>query len=123
MMSPGFTEHPEHRVTTERMSERVEIFMEGEKIAETIRAIKLTEPGYPDRYYIPREDIRGIEFIKFDDYECPFKGHGELYTIRHGSSRFENAAWSYFRPYDEVAEIKNLVAFYPEKVQLLRITG
>ncbi|MFP5384810.1 MAG: DUF427 domain-containing protein [Bacteriovoracia bacterium] len=123
MMSPGYTEDPEHRITTERMRERVEIFMEGEKIAETRRAIKLSESGYPDRYYIPREDIRGIELIKFRDYECPFKGQGELYSVKHGASRFENAAWSYSRPYDDMTEIKNLIAFYPEKVQLIRVTG
>ena len=123
MMSPGYTENPEHRVQTMPMQERVEIFMEGEKIAESRKAIKLFEPGYPPRIYIPREDIRGVELIKFDDYHCPFKGHGELYKVKHGASIFENAAWSYLRPYDDVIEIKNMVAFYPEKVQLIRVTG
>ena len=123
MMSPGQTEYPEHRIETVPMKERVEVFIKGEKVAETIRAIKLLEPGYPPRIYIPRDDIHGIELIKFDDYQCPFKGHGELYRVKHGSSVFDNAAWSYLRPYDDVLEIKNFVAFYPEKVQLIRVTG
>jgi uncharacterized protein (DUF427 family) len=123
MMSPGYTENPQHKVSTEPMNERVEVFMDGEKVAETIDAIRVFEPGNPERIYIPREDIRGIELLKFDDYHCPFKGDAELYDVKHGSNRFENAAWSYLKPYDEVKELKSYVAFYPEKVQLIRVTG
>ena len=123
MMSPGLTENPDHRVTTEPIHERVEIFMEGEKVAETLRGIRLLEPGYPDRIYIPREDIQGLELIKFNDYQCPFKGMAELYNVKHGTSIFRNAAWSFRKPYEDVLEIKNMVCFYPEKVQLIRITG
>lgn len=123
MMSPGYTAHPDHRITTEPMSGRVEVFMDGEKIAESRRAIKLHEPNYPERIYIPREDIREVEFTKYKDYHCPFKGQAELYNVKHGSHIFENAAWSYVRPYDDVKEIKNMVAFYSNKVQLTRVTG
>lgn len=84
MMSPGLTERPEHRIETVAMKERVEVFTEGEKEAETIGAIRVLGPGYPPRIYIPREDGRGIEPIKFDNYECPFKGHAELYRVKHG---------------------------------------
>jgi uncharacterized protein (DUF427 family) len=80
MMSPGLTENPDHRVTTEPIHERVEIFMEGEKVAE-------------------------------------------LYNVKHGSSIFRNAAWSFRKPHEDLLEIKNMVCFYPEKVQLIRITG
>ncbi len=123
MMSPGLTEDPNHNISTVKLKERVEIFMEGEKIAETKNAIKLFEPGYPDIFYIPKKDISGLLFIKFGDYECPHKGHAELYHVKHGSSHFKDAAWSYTKTYDEVKEIRNLIAFYPNKVKLIRITG
>ena len=122
-MAPGFTQYPEVRVTTENIKSRVEVFMEGEKIAESKRAIRLTETGYPPVIYIPRDDIHGITLMKEGDYHCPFKGHAELYSIKHGASRFERAAWSYVKPYDDVLEIKNYVAFYPNKVQFMRLTG
>lgn len=97
--------------------------MEGEKIAESKRAVVLFEPGYPPRYYIPREDITGVELLKFQDYHCPYKGHAVLFNVKHGSHTFENAAWSFVQTYDDVHEIRDLVAFYPERVQLIRITG
>ncbi|HXH74151.1 MAG TPA: DUF427 domain-containing protein [Bacteriovoracaceae bacterium] len=123
MLSPDSIEYPDHRVTTERLKKRLEVFIDGEKVAETTDVIKLNETNYEPRFYIPIKDIRGIDFIKFDDYYCPFKGHAELYTVKHGPRRFENAAWSYVRPFDEFKELKGRVAFYPSKVQAIRITG
>lgn len=123
MLAPGPEQHPDHRVVTEAIPARVEIFMDGEKIAESKRAIRLKESGLSDKIYLPREDIRGLEFHKFDDYHCPFKGHGDLFHVKHGSHIFQNAAWTYHHPYDDVMEIKNLVAFDPTKVEQIRITG
>lgn len=123
MLSPGLTENPRHAIETQPMHQRLEIFMEGEKIAETRNAIMLSEEGYPPRYYIPRSDVFGIELIKFDDYHCPFKGQADLYHIKHGASRFENAAWSFRKPYEDFREIKDYIAFYPEKVEYIRVTG
>jgi uncharacterized protein (DUF427 family) len=123
MKSPGIRKNPEHKLSTERMKERVEVFMDGQKVAETKNAIKLFEDGYEPRIYVPKEDIHDIELLKFDGYECPFKGHAELYSVKHGSHRYENAAWSYEDPYEEFQELKGRVAFYPEKVQEIRVTG
>lgn len=67
-------------------------------------------------------DIKAIDLIKSKDYECPFKGTAEIYNIKHGPQSHENAAWSYEEPYDEVQEIQGRVAFYPDKVQEIRIT-
>ena len=38
---------------------------------------------------------------------CPFRRDGP-----------ENAVWSYDEPYDEMAAIRQMVAFYPDKVDL-----
>lgn len=123
MLSPGLTASPEHRISTSPMKERVEIFMEGDKIVETKSALQLQEAGHDPVIYIPRSEIRNVQFIKCGEYHCPFKGKAELYNVKHGSSTFENAAWSYKDPYDDVREIRDLVAFYPHKVQDIHVTG
>ena len=81
------------------------------------------EENAPAIIYIPRGDIYGIELIKSGEMDNPYLGQGELYNVKHGSECYEAAAWSYKRPYDEVLEIKNMIAFYPNKVKLIRITG
>lgn len=123
MMSPGMTQYPDHKLVTFPMKERVEIFMDGEKIVETRNAIKLLEDGHDPVIYVPKEDISSIEFQKFDDYHCPFKGRAKLFSIKHGPRKYENAAWEYEQPYEEFEELKDRVAFYPHKVQEIRITG
>jgi uncharacterized protein (DUF427 family) len=98
--------------------------MDGESVAETKSAIKVLEDGYPPRFYIPKEDLKNIQLLALkDEYTCPFKGAAQFYTIKHGANRYEKAAWAYNNPYEEVREIKNHIAFYPEKVQLIRETG
>ena len=46
---------------------------------------------------------------------CPFKGHASYYSLKDGP---ENAVWSYEQPYDEAAAIRELLAFYPDKVEI-----
>jgi uncharacterized protein (DUF427 family) len=47
---------------------------------------------------------------------CPFKGHASYYSLSSGGQTAENAVWSYETPYDEMSVIKELLAFYPDKV-------
>jgi uncharacterized protein (DUF427 family) len=107
-------------VKTARIPEKVMVIVDGETIAETSQAVVLLEKGYDPVYYIPKNDIREIDLIKCGDYECP-KGHAELYTIRHGAHDIENAAWSYDEPDQHFPELIGRVAFYPDKVQEIRI--
>lgn len=104
-----------------RTTEKVTVIVEGETIAETTNAIKLLESGYRPVYYIPKNDIKEVDLIKCGDYECPHKGHAELYTIRHGAKDIENGAWSYDEPLNSLQELQGRVAFYPDKVQEIRI--
>lgn len=97
--------------------------MEGNRIVSTKNALRLNERGLAPVLYIPRNEISDVEFIKIGIYHCPFKGYADLYDLKHGPSRFEKAAWSYVRPYDDLVEIENHVAFYSNKVQFIRITG
>lgn len=110
-------------VTTQRMDEKVEVFLEGEKIAETNDAIVLFEEGYDPVFYIPKNDVTNIDLLKTGDYDCPHKGHAELYTIVHGSGQYENAAWTYDEPFNSLAELKGRVAFYRNRVDEIRISA
>lgn len=116
-----FPENTDQEVKTERVHEKVIVVVEGETIAETTEAVKLIEPGYDPVYYIPKNDIKEIDLIKCGDYDCPTKGHAELYTIRHGARDIEDAAWSYDEPIKNLPELQGRVAFYPEKVQEIRV--
>ena len=49
---------------------------------------------------------------------CPFKGHASYWSYQ-GLPELENFAWSYEVPYSEVADLKNYMSFYTNKVNLI----
>lgn len=112
---------PGHDVVIERLNNRIQVIVEGELIADTTTAIKVYETGFDPVIYIPKNDLKAIDLIKTGEYECPVKGHAELYTLRHGETDIEHAAWSYSDPIDIYPELRGRVAFYPDKIQEINI--
>lgn len=110
-------------IKIERISERVLVIAEGEAIADTTSAVRVIEEGHDPVIYIPKNDIHEIDLIKCGDYDSPVKGHAEIYTIRHGARDIENAAWSYDDPVVNLPELQGRVAFYPHKIQEIRVGG
>ena len=117
---PGYARYPEHRVTLEPGPSRVRVLFNGETIADTRSALTLREANYSAVFYIPIADVRAtvIEPTQHTTY-CPFKGTARYWTIKTEEKRAENAMWGYPAPYDEVADIKNYAAFYPNKVDAI----
>ena len=105
-VQPGGT----HRIDIEHGPARV---LDGDEvIAETDRAVLLSETGYPVRAYIAREDIRASIEPSDKTSFCPFKGDASYWTV----AGVENVAWSYEEPRPEVEAIRGRLAFYPDRV-------
>jgi len=123
---PGFKKYPDHRITTKPAGARVQVKVNGEVIADTSDAIELHEPMAgstvaPVVYYIPRRDVKMERLVRTSHQTyCPFKGHASYYSLANGP---ENAVWSYEQPYDEMTAIKELIAFYPNKVDSIATVG
>ena len=113
--APGFKQAPEHRITLTPVAERVQVTHGGELIADTREALAMKEGDYPPVYYFPRKDVRMERLSRTDHHTyCPFKGTASYFSLKGGA---ENAVWTYETPYDEMLAIKELVAFYPDKVE------
>jgi uncharacterized protein (DUF427 family) len=116
---PGYARHPEHTVTVQPFHGRVVVEAGGQVIADTKRALELREGTYPPTYYVPREDVRMERLVASEHHTyCPFKGEASYYSLTDGK---ENAVWSYESPYDEVTAIRDHLAFYPDRVDALRV--
>lgn len=85
----------------------------GAVLGESSRALELVEGDYPPVIYFPREDI-GMAFLDRTDHatSSPHKGEASYYSIMSKSRTYENAVWTYENPEDEVAEIKDYLAFH-----------
>jgi len=93
------------------------VFVGGEVIADTTRAVYLFETRHLPVYYLPLEDIRG-EFLEATDHSshCPFKGDANYWSIVVGDRRIENAVWGYRQPIDTCPDISGYVAFFWDQV-------
>jgi uncharacterized protein (DUF427 family) len=116
---PGYAKNPEHKVSVAPYGGRVVVeTLDGQPLADTQRALELREASYPSVYYVPRADAKMDRLQKTTHTTyCPFKGHASYFTIA-GQPDGENAVWSYEAPYDEVASIREALAFYPNRVRV-----
>jgi uncharacterized protein (DUF427 family) len=112
--APGFNKNPGHRITTAPAGVRVRVMFKGEVIADSRDAIRLEEGDYPPVFYFPRQDVKMERLARSAHHTyCPYKGHASYFSFREGP---ENAVWTYETPYDEMMAIKELLAFYPDRV-------
>ena len=115
MSSPG---HP-HAITIENNPNRIKVTFNGTVIAETTRALVLKEGPLPPATYIPREDVQ-MSYLQRTDHSthCPFKGNASYFSVRVGNQIADNAVWTYETPIDSVAQIKDCLSFYKEKLDV-----
>ena len=113
MKVPG----PDHPITLTENLSRIVVKAGGKVIADTRAAVTLREANYPPVYYIPRDDVALSQLVRTDHKtHCPYKGDASYYSIPAGGDRAKNAVWSYENPYPAVIQIKDHVAFYPDRV-------
>ena len=113
MKLPG----PDHPISITRNDKRVRVSFAGTIIADSTRALTLKEASYPAVQYIPRADVK-MDLLKPTSHasHCPYKGDASYFSISAGGRNAENAAWSYQQPFPAMAEIKEYLAFYPDRV-------
>jgi uncharacterized protein (DUF427 family) len=108
---------PEHPISIEANPSRVTVRVGGSVIADTREALTLREASYPPVQYIPRRDVDMSALTRSSHTTyCPYKGDAAYYSIPVGGTRSINAVWTYETPFEATAQIKEYVAFYPDRV-------
>jgi uncharacterized protein (DUF427 family) len=113
---------PDHPITIEKTPQRVRVTVAGKTVADSRDALTLREASYPPVQYIPRKDV---DFSLLErtahSSHCPYKGDASYFSIVPGGERSANAVWSYETPNPSVAQIKEHVAFYPNRVDAIEL--
>ena len=108
---------PNHPISIEGNPSRIVVTVGGKVIADTRDALTLREASYPAVQYIPRRDVDMAALTRSEHTTyCPYKGDASYYSIPAGGNRSLNAVWTYETPFEAVAQIKDYVAFYPDRV-------
>ncbi|MEA2482514.1 MAG: hypothetical protein QOC55_461 [Thermoleophilaceae bacterium] len=110
----GHARDPFARIDVRRSSRHIRVEKHGELLAESRRPFLLFETGLVTRYYIPREDI--VAPVEDSDRHsiCPYKGVASYYSVGGNP----DVAWYYPDPLPGMEQIKGLVAFWNERVDL-----
>jgi uncharacterized protein (DUF427 family) len=117
MKIPG----PDHPISIDANPFRVVVTVGGTVIADTRDALTLREAEYPAVQYVPRRDVDMGALTRSEHTTyCPYKGDASYYNIPAGGDRSRNAIWTYETPFEAVAQIKEYLAFYADRVDEIR---
>jgi uncharacterized protein (DUF427 family) len=113
---------PDHPITITPARGLVMVTVNGQRVASTREALTLKEAAYPEVHYIPRKDVdmTRLQRSSHQTY-CPYKGECTYYSIPSGGERSVNAVWTYEAPFAAVAEIREYLAFYPNRVDAIEL--
>jgi uncharacterized protein (DUF427 family) len=108
---------PDHPISIEANPSRVVVKVGSKIIADTSDALTLREASYPAVQCIPRRDVDMVALVRSEHTTyCPYKGDASYYSIPAGGDRSLNAVWTYETPFEAMAQIRDYVAFYPDRV-------
>ncbi len=107
---------PFHRIEIVHSSREVRIERGGELLASSTEPYLLFESMLPVRYYLPPEDVlAGLLQPSSTTTFCAYKGQASYWSLEAE----EDIAWSYREPLREAAEVKDRIAFFNERVDLV----
>ncbi len=108
-----------HTITLEPAPSRVRVAFAGETVADSTRALVLSESGLPPVYYFPPDDVRADLLTPTDlRTRCPFKGEASYWTVTVGDQQADCVIWGYPDPLPGVEDIRDHMAFFSDRVEV-----
>jgi len=110
---------PFHRVDVLPSSRAVRLELDGHVLAESSRPMLLFETMLPTRFYLPREDVQAELTPTSTHTYCAYKGQASYWSVSAGGRTLTDVAWTYNEPLHDAAEVRGLVAFFNERLDVV----
>ena len=111
---------PCHRIDVCRSGRRVRVERDGRLLAESDRAMWLFEGTFGwVRYYLPGEDV-AVPLEQDDTLVtfCAYKGRATYWSVPGDDPVLRRIAWTYEQPLHDAAQVRGLVSFFTERLDL-----
>jgi uncharacterized protein (DUF427 family) len=97
---------------------RVRVVLGGVTIVDSGRALRVLETSHPPAIYVPREDVLDgvLERVRMKRTFCEWKGVASYFDASAGGRTARAAAWTYRKPRERFAALRDFVSFYPGRV-------
>lgn len=116
----GHPRDPYQRIDVLPSSRQVRIERDGVVLAETDRAHLLYETNLPVRYYLPAQDVRVPLRDSASSSICAYKGVASYKSVElPDGTVLDDLVWYYPDPLNDAAPVKDLLAFFDEKVDVI----
>ena len=124
-MTPGsaWEDHPGYRIESAPLPGVGRVRVGDRLVAESSRCLLVRESDHRDQLYVPVEDVVA-PLVPSDHHTfCPFKGTADYWHLERPDGRLEeNVVWAYPEPYEEVAGLRDHVAFYADRVEVTAVS-
>ncbi len=108
----------------EATDRHIEIYLGGQRIADTRGAYRVLETSHPPGYYLPQDAFApGVLTRAPGSSVCEWKGPATYWTLRGGEQVAPAAGWSYERPTPAFAPIAGYVAVYAGRMDACLVDG
>jgi uncharacterized protein (DUF427 family) len=115
----GHPRDPFHRIDVLSSSRHVRLELDGQVLAQSVRAHLLFESLLPVRFYLPREDLTVDLRPSTKRTWCAYKGEASYWSPDLAGTEVPDLAWSYEAPLQDAVGVKGLVAFFDERVDVV----
>ncbi|TAQ87830.1 hypothetical protein B7494_g3840 [Chlorociboria aeruginascens] len=113
-------DHPKNpytRIDILPSSRKIEVKIDGVKVAESTNSFFLFETGLRTRFYLPKTSVDWQYLSESQTTtKCPYKGKANYYNVTIGGKEYKDIIWWYEYPTTESSLVAGLVCFYNEKV-------
>ncbi len=113
----GHPRDPFHRIDILRSSRHIRVELDGILLAESREPTLLFETHLPVRFYLARRDLVLEPAPSAKRTVCAYKGEASHWSF--DTLRGDDLAWSYEDPLADAAQLKGLVAFYDEQIDVV----
>jgi uncharacterized protein (DUF427 family) len=114
----GHPRDPFHRIDVLPSSRHVHLELDGHVLADSSRPMMLFETLLPVRCYVPREDIRAELSPSDTRTYCAYKGQASYWSATLDGKIIPDIAWTYQQPLHDAARVRDLVAFFDERIDV-----
>ena len=110
---------PFHRIDVLPSSRQVRLELDGQVLAVSSRPVLLFETMLPTRYYLPRADVAAELVPSPTRTWCAYKGQASYFSASVGGQLIPDIAWSYPDPQHDAARVRDLIAFFDERIDVI----
>ena len=107
----------------EPVAQPVDVWLGGQKIVSTTRALRILETHHAPTYYIPREEIAAEVSRAPGSSFCEWKGAARYWTLAAGGVVAPRCAWDYPTPTKAFDALAGHLAIYAHAMDRCTVGG